>query len=73
MKKIILLILLLVFTSCASVYENRLCSFKIYQDRIEILYMDTLDELVIPIEEGESVDHAYNRYMREMRRSLKRK
>lgn len=73
MKRIILLILLLVFSSCASVYENQPCSFKVYQDRIEIFYTDTLDELVIPIEEGESVDHAYNKYMREMRRSLKRK
>lgn len=62
----ILLLLLLLIPSCSAQYKGT-CTFSIYEDKIEIYYWNTKENIIIPIEEGESWKKAYDRYKKQLR------
>lgn len=70
MKRLLLLLLVLMCSSCSvskqSVYEP--CTFSVYEDKIEIIYHNSGNHIIIVFKEGETFDKAYNRYYRELRR-----
>lgn len=65
-----LMTIVLMMSSCSTTRNvSRACTFTIYADKVEIVYIDNGEKEVIPIEPGETVHQAIKRYEKEGRKS----
>lgn len=64
-----LMTIVLMMSSCS---VSRPCTFTIYADKVEIVYIDNGEKEVIPIEPGETIHHAIKRYEKKKMKSNER-
>lgn len=69
-KRLLTLMTMMLMMSSCSV--SRPCTFTVYADKVEIVYIDNGEKEVIPIEPGETIHHAIKRNEKKKMKSNER-